>query len=72
LIDHFVYFNPEKSILGPAYLCIKLEELNSTTELKLTQGNYQAGGDWDWLYEVVKESWPKVLKNLKDYLETGN
>src|SRR4029453_7332965 len=25
LIDHFVYFNPEKSILGPTYLCIKLE-----------------------------------------------
>ena len=35
LIDHFVYFNPEKSILGPTYLCIKLEEIDSFTQLKL-------------------------------------
>lgn len=71
LIDHFVYFNPEKSILGPTYLGIKLEENNSSTFLKLVQGNYQDSADWNWFYEVVKDSWPKVLQNLKSYLETG-
>jgi Activator of Hsp90 ATPase homolog 1-like protein len=71
LIDHFVYFNPEKSILGPTYLCIKLEDINSSTQLKLIQGNYQDSGDWDWFYDVVKESWPKVLQNLKTYLESN-
>jgi hypothetical protein len=64
LIDHFVYFNPEKSILGPTYLCLKLEEMNSSTQLKLIQGNYQDGGDWNWFYEVVKDAW-----NLKSFLE---
>jgi len=69
LIDHFVYFNPEKSILGPTYLHIKLEEVNLATQLILIQGNYQEGGDWDWFYEVVKDPWPNVLQNLKNYLE---
>ena len=69
LVDHFVYFNPEKSILGPTYLCIKLEEMSSSTQLKLIQGNYQDGGDWDWFYDSVKEAWPKVLEDLKKFLE---
>jgi len=72
LIDHFVYFNPEKAILGPTYLDIKLEEVNLATQLILIQGNYQEGGDWDWFYEVVKDAWPKVLQNLKNYLESVN
>jgi len=72
LIDHFVYFNPERSILGPTYLCIKLEEVHLATQLILIQGNYQEGGDWDWFYEVVKDAWPKVLQNLKNYLESVN
>jgi len=71
LIDHFIYFNPEKSILGPTYLCIKLDAVNSSTHLQLIQGNYQSGGDWDWFYDVVKDSWPRVLQDLKNYLQTG-
>lgn len=69
LIDHFVYFNSEKPILGPTYLSLKLEENNSSTELKLIQGGYQSSVDWDWFYEAVKEAWPKVLQDLKDFLE---
>lgn len=72
LIDHFVYFNPEKSILGPTYLYIMMEQVNSSTQLKLIQGNYQSGGDWDWFYEVVKDAWPKVLHNLKSFLEVNS
>ncbi len=48
LIDHFVYFNPGKQILGPTYLSIKLQEDGDRTFLKLVQGGYQSGGDWDW------------------------
>lgn len=69
LIDHFVYLNPEKQILGPTYLDIKLQENNSNTFLYLTQGGYQDGGDWDWFYEAVKEAWPKALESLKKFLE---
>jgi hypothetical protein len=68
-IDHFVYFNPEKPILGPTYLGIKLDENRSSTWVRLVQGGYQYGGEWDWFYEAVKEAWPKVLQNLKEYLE---
>jgi hypothetical protein len=70
LVDHFVYFNPEKTILGPTYLSVKLEEKNnSVTTLRLIQGGYQYGGDWDWFYEAVKDAWPKLLLGLKSFLE---
>ncbi len=69
LIDHFVYFNPEKQILGPTFLSIKLQEENNGTRLRLIQGGYQTGGDWDWFYDSVKDAWPKVLDNLKKFLE---
>lgn len=69
LIDNLVYFNPEKQILGPTFLSIKLHEDNNYTTLHLIQGGYQTGGDWDWFYESVKEAWPKVLVDLKKFLE---
>jgi|SRR6185369_15676485 len=69
MIDHFVYFNPERSILGPTFLFVKLEENASSTKLNLVQGGYQYGGEWDWFYEAVKEAWPKVLIDLKSFLE---
>ena len=70
LIDQFVYFNPERSILGPTYLGIKLQEDNGKTLVQLTQGNYQSGGDWEWYYTAVKDAWPKVLEVLKKFLES--
>ena len=69
LVDHFVYFNPDKQILGPTYLSIKLQEDEDTTSLKLVQGGYQSGGDWDWFYDSVKDAWPKVLEALKKFIE---
>lgn len=68
-IDHFIYFNPERPILGPTYLHIDLTENKSTTSMQLTQGNYKSGGDWDWFYQSVVEAWPKVLNDLKKFLE---
>ena len=70
LIDHLVYFNPDKPILGPAYLDIKFREENSITSVHLVQGGYQEGKDWDWYYEAVKQAWPKVLVDLKKFLES--
>ncbi|MEK7226348.1 MAG: SRPBCC domain-containing protein [Bacteroidota bacterium] len=69
LIDNFVYFNPEKQILGPTFLSIKLQEDNNSTTLLLIQGGYQYGGDWDWFYDSVNDAWPKVLEVLKKFLE---
>ncbi len=69
LIDHFVYFNPEKQILGPTYLSVKLLEEIGSTVLHLVQGGYQSGGDWDWFYDSVQDAWPKVLQDLKIFLE---
>lgn len=69
LVDHFVYFNPERKILGPTYLSIRLQESNRITSVQLTQGNYQSGGDWDWYHDAVKLVWPKALGSLKQFLE---
>jgi hypothetical protein len=37
----------------------------------LRQGPYpeNRGADWDWFYEAVVDAWPKVLQELKKYLE---
>lgn len=72
LIDHFVYFNPEKQILGATYLSIKFQQNDQGTHLSLVQGNFQDGGDWDWFYDSVLEAWPKVLVDLKTFLEGIN
>ena len=69
LIDHFIYFNPERAILGPTYLDIRMQENNGTTTLLLIQGNYQSGKDWDWYYHAVEDAWPKALETLKNFLE---
>jgi hypothetical protein len=69
LVDHFVYFNPERAILGPTHLSVKLQEKDSFTFLQLIQGGYQDGDDWNWFYEAVKQAWPKVLEDLKKFME---
>ncbi len=69
LIDNFVYFNPEKQILGPTFLSIKLQEESNCTNLRLVQGGYQYGGDWDWFYDSVNEAWPNMLEVLKKFLQ---
>ena len=69
MIDHFVYFNPERPILGPTFLSVKLEDKVSSTVVNLIQGGYQFGEEWDWFYNAVKEAWPKVLLDLKSFLE---
>ena len=69
LVDHFVYFNPEKEILGPTWLAIKIEEQDDLSLLQLIQGGYQNGENWDWFYAAVKDTWPRALEALKEYLE---
>ncbi len=68
-IENLVYFNPERPILGPMTLQVKVENKGGATELSLCQDGYQNGPDWDWYYEAVKDAWPKVLVTLKEYLE---
>jgi len=69
LIDHFVYFNPEKQVLGPTWLKLVFEKKeNEHTLLRLTQGGYREGGDWDWFYDSVLRAWPQALGMLKNFL----
>jgi uncharacterized protein YndB with AHSA1/START domain len=69
-IENFAHFNPDKPILGPMTLMIKvLEKSPGVTALYLCQDGYQTGDEWDWYYESVQDAWPKVAKTLKEYLE---
>jgi uncharacterized protein YndB with AHSA1/START domain len=70
-ISNWMYVNPEKQILGPQHLKIDVAPSAGGSLLKLTQGDYpeNAGKDWEWYYEVVRDAWPFVLKELKAYLE---
>lgn len=70
-IGDYMYLNSERPFLGPLNLIIETRPAASGTVLKLTQGPYPEGkGEhWNWYYEVVKEAWPKVLGELKKYLQ---
>jgi uncharacterized protein YndB with AHSA1/START domain len=68
-IANFVYLNPEKPFLGPMNLTVRAIEKNGLTNVYLCQDGYQEGNDWDWYYQAVREAWPKVMQELKKYLE---
>ncbi|TRX60608.1 SRPBCC domain-containing protein [Fulvivirga sp. M361] len=69
IIENFAYLNPEKSILGPMSLIVKVKQKDSISEVYLCQDGYQSGGDWDWYYEAVRQAWPDMMQVLKKYLE---
>lgn len=69
IIKNFVYFNSEKSILGPMSFSVFVKPKGNITELHICQDGYQKGGDWDWYYKAVREAWPKALELIKHYLE---
>ena len=71
VVDNFTYLNPERSILGPMTLTVNAFEKSGRTEIFLCQDGYRHGTDWDWYYEAVRQSWPAVLKTLKEYLENN-
>ena len=70
-IGNWMYVNPERQILGPQHLKIDVSPSSTGSTVKLSQGDYpeNAGADWEWYYEVVRDAWPFVLKELKKYLE---
>ena len=70
-LSHWMYVNPERQILGPQQLKLDAAAISDGALLTLSQGPYpeNAGADWDWYYEVVKDAWPFVVKELKTYLE---
>jgi uncharacterized protein YndB with AHSA1/START domain len=69
IIDNFVYFNPDRPILGPMKLTITVKEMSEKSKLTICQEGYGEGPDWDWYYNAVKKAWPVAGKNLKKYLE---
>lgn len=71
-IGHYMYVNAERPFLGPQQLQVQTTAFNGGTLLELTQGPYpeQGGEHWDWYYDAVKDAWPRVLQQLKQYLET--
>lgn len=70
-VENLIYLNPERPILGPLELSVQCLPEKAGCLLKLRQGPYPADGgpDWDWYYAVVSDAWPKVLVELKKFLE---
>lgn len=69
IVRDMVYLNPERPILGPMSMKVKVSREGGGTFLHITQDGYQSGEHWDWYYEAVKEAWPQAARNLKSYLE---
>lgn len=70
-IEHLVYFNAERPILGPIRLSVLLREKDGLTRLTVRQEAFGEGPDWEWYYEVVGQGWKDALGNLKRFLETA-
>ncbi len=68
-IEKMIYFNADHAILGPLNLTVTVGRISGQTQVSVLQDGYGRGTDWDWYYESVADSWPRVLKALKEYLE---
>lgn len=68
----YMYLSTERPFLGPLNLIVEVSATANGSVLHLQQGPYpeNKGEDWDWYYEIVKDTWPKVMLTLKQYLET--
>ena len=68
-VESMVYFNPQRPIFGPMELVVLATPENGSTTLTVIQRGYQQGPDWDWYYNAVKDAWPLVMTQIKEYLE---
>lgn len=70
IVDHLVYMNPTKALLGPMRLTVRAKPQDGGSELYLCQDGYQSGGDWGWYYDAVSQAWPALLQEFKKYMES--
>jgi len=68
-VDNLVYFHPEHQVLGPMTLTVTVHASSHGTWLKIEQGGYQEGSEWDWYHESVTEAWPEVAERFKEVVE---
>lgn len=68
-IENMVYVNPQRPIFGPMTLMVLTTPEKVGTTLTVVQSGYQYGPDWDWYYNIVKETWPLVILKIKTYVE---
>ena len=53
-------------------ITVHTQQQGDGTGVSLCQSGYQEGSDWNWYYEVVRDTWPEVLRHLKGYVEKNN
>lgn len=58
-LEKVLYFSPERPILGPMEITVRVERGEGGTRLLARQTGYGDGPDWDWYYEAVLEAWPR-------------
>jgi uncharacterized protein YndB with AHSA1/START domain len=68
-IEPLLYFNPERTPLGPMGLTILVREKEGRTRISVRQEGFGEGPDWDWYFEAVAGGWKEALGNLKRLLE---
>jgi hypothetical protein len=68
-VSDLVYFNHERAILGPLSLRVIAKIKDGKTLLNIAQAGFLDGDDWDWYHTSATETWPKVIQQLKAYLE---
>lgn len=72
VISNLVYFNADRSLLGPMALSINAMPDDKGTTMTIRQDGYQDGPDWDWYYDAVRAAWPNAAKQIKNFLEVGS
>jgi hypothetical protein len=68
-IDSYTYFHPERPIFGGMTLHVEARRAGSGSVLRVRQDGYRDGPDWDWYHDAVTSAWPKVVQEVKRYVE---
>lgn len=69
-IRRMAYFNSNYPIFGPMRLSLNVEATNEGTLLILDQTGFKEGEHWEWYFSLMQKAWPKVLNDVKQYLES--
>lgn len=71
-IANWSWLSPERSFMCGMTMDISIQQLkNSKSRLRVVQSGYHdSDDDGIWYHKAVTEAWPRVLTQLKAYLES--
>lgn len=69
-VGDWMWFSAERPFMCGMTMDVSMRKKGDGTLLTVMQDGYHDGdSDWQWYHQAVTEAWPRVLQQLKRYLE---